>query len=150
LPTFKYYRRLCKEQYINGGEVVVERKGLPLSHRRGEKQMNIETVVFHMNVPSVVIGTLVITAEKERKRWQQRTTAIMQNNIADFSCSCGRRQHRAPEGLRGGITTKEAELIGWRLVNGEWRCPFCCGNVEALKSVFGDFDESKFENYGRQ
>ena len=54
----------------------------------------------------------------------------------DFKCKCGRKQRRMPKMMHGGITVKEAEKIGWRLIGGKWTCPFCCGNTDALFAVF--------------
>lgn len=53
-----------------------------------------------------------------------------------FKCPCGRIQAYAPKGERGGCTEDEAETIGWRLINGEWQCPYCTGNTANLDKVF--------------
>ena len=59
--------------------------------------------------------------------------------MKDFICFlCGRQQSYAPKSMYGGITEEEAELIGWRRVEGEWKwlCPLCSGNEEKLNQVF--------------
>lgn len=58
--------------------------------------------------------------------------------MEDFKCACGRKQSYAPEGVRGGITEKEAELIGWRKIDGKWVCPICTGNTGNLGKVFNN------------
>lgn len=59
------------------------------------------------------------------------------NDRPMFRCACGRKQSYAPKGKHGGITEKEAELVGWRkMSDGVWKCPFCCGNTDALFNVF--------------
>ena len=52
-----------------------------------------------------------------------------------FECACGREQHYAPKGEPGGITEKEAKMIGWVETEHGWKCPFCSGNVEKLRRV---------------
>jgi len=54
-----------------------------------------------------------------------------------FSCKCGIKQTFAPKNVSGGITEKEAHILGWRKIDNKWQCPKCCGNLEALKKVFG-------------
>lgn len=54
-----------------------------------------------------------------------------------YVCSCGRMQTKTVKGLSGGVSESVAELIGWRKINGLWVCPFCSGNIENLKRVFG-------------
>ena len=67
--------------------------------------------------------------------------------MADFICECGRRQSYAAENEPGGVTVREAELIGWRLIDGHWKCPFCTGNLNNLFGVFnakgGDSETTK-------
>ena len=61
-----------------------------------------------------------------------------------LKCGCGRQQALAPSGVSGGVTTLEAELLGWRLMAGKgdtepyWLCPFCTGNLGNLKKVLGE------------
>lgn len=57
--------------------------------------------------------------------------------MKDFECKCGRKQSYAPPDKSGGITKREAELVGWRKINGKWVCPFCSGNTKNLFKVFG-------------
>ena len=43
------------------------------------------------------------------------------------------------EGVSGGLTSKEAESIGWLKKDAdiwEWTCPFCAGNEDKLDLVF--------------
>lgn len=40
-------------------------------------------------------------------------------------CACGREQVVVPITEPGGITELDAQRVGWRRVNGEWRCPLC-------------------------
>lgn len=55
-----------------------------------------------------------------------------------FECACGRAQSYAPAGEPGGITADEAVECGWvKLTDGKWSCPFCSGNMDKLKKVFG-------------
>lgn len=56
--------------------------------------------------------------------------------MKDFECACGRKQTYKPANKSGGITEKEAELVGWRKINGKWECPFCTGNTTNLYKVF--------------
>lgn len=58
-------------------------------------------------------------------------------SVAVFRCACEREQPAEHEGFPGGIGTSTAELIGWRKIGGQWTCPFCTGNEENLKRVFG-------------
>ena len=53
-----------------------------------------------------------------------------------FICSYGRIQSYAPKDITGGITAEEAELVGWRKIQGKWICPFCSGNTKVLYKVF--------------
>ncbi len=53
-----------------------------------------------------------------------------------FQCGCGRCQRYASDTEYGGITESEAELIGWRLIDNKWNCPFCTGNTNNLFGVF--------------
>lgn len=42
-------------------------------------------------------------------------------------CTCDRKQ--------GDISQELLELVGWRIVNQRWMCPFCTGNSQRLKRV---------------
>ncbi len=71
-----------------------------------------------------------------------------------FRCAavgCGREQGYTPEGQHGGVTAEEARLVGWQYWNtvavrqgvrvcsgGGWYCPFCAGDLENLRRVFGE------------
>lgn len=70
--------------------------------------------------------------------WRRKDLHV---SITDFCCDCGRIQRYAPENVSGGCTVEEAEAIGWRMIDGKWVCPFCCGNTDALRKIFN-------ENYG--
>jgi len=59
-------------------------------------------------------------------------------SVAVYRCTCGREQTAKCDGFPGGISTKIAEFVGWRQINGQWSCPFCTGNEENLKKVFGN------------
>ena len=54
-----------------------------------------------------------------------------------FQCDCGRCQGYDNDGTFKGCNSKEVELIGWRLIDGRWNCPFCTGNTDNLYKVFG-------------
>ena len=43
-------------------------------------------------------------------------------------CDCGRQQ--------SDIGQESLELVGWRIVDAAWKCPFCTGNTGNLKKVF--------------
>ena len=59
--------------------------------------------------------------------------------MAILKCGkCGRTQSIVAESKSGGITEKEAEHIGWRMIGGRWECPFCTGNTANLRKIIGD------------
>jgi hypothetical protein len=35
------------------------------------------------------------------------------------------------------LTTADMEYIGWRIFNSQWICPFCTGNTQNLRRIFG-------------
>jgi hypothetical protein len=47
--------------------------------------------------------------------------------VDNFKCyCCGREQSYAPADESGGVTQKEAESLGWALIDGKWWiCPVC-------------------------
>lgn len=56
----------------------------------------------------------------------------------DFICrNCGRTQSAKIERERGGVTFDEALSYGWVLEGESMFCPFCAGNEEKLRKVFG-------------
>ncbi len=63
-----------------------------------------------------------------------------------FKCECGCSQTFASEDCEGGITEKEAESVGWRKINGTWKCPPCCGNTAALDAIFEKADSCDEED----
>jgi len=66
-----------------------------------------------------------------------------------FECACGRKQPKAAEN-KMGIGEKAAESVGWRKINGEWRCPFCCNNTEALFGLFEKAIDEAAENQDKR
>lgn len=56
--------------------------------------------------------------------------------MKNFECVCGRKQTYKPANKPGGITEKEAGLVGWRKIDGKRECPFCTGNTANLYKVF--------------
>ena len=63
-------------------------------------------------------------------------------NLDFYECACGRKQPKAAEN-KIGIGEKAAEAVGWRKIEGQWKCPFCCNSTDALFNVF---KKSKEEN----
>lgn len=57
-----------------------------------------------------------------------------------YECSCGRKQPKAAEN-KIGIGEKAAESVGWRKIDGKWKCPFCCNSTDALFNIFKKAEE---------
>jgi len=53
-----------------------------------------------------------------------------------FKCECGRVQAYCEPEKSGGITSKEAESIGWKYITGKWVCPFCNSDKQMEKDVY--------------
>lgn len=53
-----------------------------------------------------------------------------------FKCLCGRTQPFAPHDAPGGITRREAEVIGWHKKGQRWICPFCSNDTRNLRRAF--------------
>lgn len=59
-----------------------------------------------------------------------------------YDCACGRKQPKYAPGKQG-ISEKAAEAVGWRKIDGQWRCPFCCNSTDALFNLFEKDEEKK-------
>lgn len=57
-------------------------------------------------------------------------------NCAVYRCKCGREQTAQCAGYHGGLSESAAERFGWRMMDGEWQCPYCTGNTKVLNRLF--------------
>mgnify|MGYP001568245495 CR=1 FL=1 len=73
--------------------------------------------------------------------------ALYRNGMAwrrgDLVCRCGRGQSITDDTGRNGVSTNEAERVGWRQIRGRWECPQCTGNLGILWKVFDSAEDSE-------
>ena len=63
-----------------------------------------------------------------------------------LKCTCDKTQSIVENDFDpDGITLIEAEHLGWRKINGEWKCPFCTGQLGNLKKLWDESPEPEEE-----